>query len=92
MNAIDDDTRRLVVEAGFAAVNHGLSACATQVLEALPWLVPLPLPRAQSRALLLFGLGRRDEAFALLDSTDDIAARDLRRLLASAANAGTGRG
>jgi type III secretion system SsaH family protein len=90
MTPIDDSARRLVLEAGFAAVNHGLAAPAAVVLDALPWLVPQEAPRALSRALLLYGIGRGDEALALLSARDEDAARELGRLLRAGQRRGGG--
>lgn len=73
---------RLIVEAGFAAVNHGLRAELHDILAALPDWLDDPRQLAQCEAILLFGLGRRRAASARLESLPADDCQPLRVLLA----------
>ena len=73
---------RLVVEAGFAAVNQGLREEMHDILAALPDWIEEPTQLAQAEAVLLFGLGRRAAAAARLQTLDASDCSALRTLLA----------
>lgn len=73
---------RLIVEAGFAAVNHGLRAELHDILAALPDWLDDPSQLAQCEAILLFGLGRRRAASARLACLPAEECLPLRALLA----------
>lgn len=71
---------RLVVEAGFAAVGHGLRAEMHDILAALPDWLDDAEQLARCEATLLFGLGRRraaSERLARLGANDCAALRTL---------------
>lgn len=72
---------RLVVEAGFAAVNHGLRAEMRDILAALPDWIDDPVQLARIEAILLFGLGRRSAAAVRLTTLDATDCGVLRTLL-----------
>ncbi|MEO2215977.1 EscG/YscG/SsaH family type III secretion system needle protein co-chaperone [Chromobacterium vaccinii] len=72
---------RLVIEAGFAAVNHGLRAEMHDILAALPDWLDEPAQLARCEAVLLFGLGRRRAAAARLAALPDDDCAPLRALL-----------
>ncbi|EAA3660116.1 EscG/YscG/SsaH family type III secretion system needle protein co-chaperone [Salmonella enterica] len=72
---------RIIVEAGFAAVNYGLRAELNDILAALPDWLDDPLQLAQCEAILLFGLGRRRAARARLKRLPDEDCQPLRALL-----------
>ncbi|AXE30569.1 EscG/YscG/SsaH family type III secretion system needle protein co-chaperone [Chromobacterium phragmitis] len=72
---------RLALEAGFAAVNHGLRAEMEDILAALPDWLDDPEQRARTEAVLLFGLGRRRAAAARLAALPPDDCLPLRRLL-----------
>lgn len=73
---------RLIVEAGFAAVNLGLRTEMNDILAALPDWLDDPQQLARCEATLLFGLGRRRAASARLDDLPDDDCLPLRVLLA----------
>lgn len=59
--------RRLIVEAGLAAVNHGLYREAWAIHAALPTLIPDAHDRRAIEAVMLIGLGRIGSAARLLE-------------------------
>ncbi|MBT2869679.1 EscG/YscG/SsaH family type III secretion system needle protein co-chaperone [Chromobacterium violaceum] len=77
----DSQRVRLALEAGFAAVNHGLRAEMEDILAALPDWLDDPAQRASAEAVLLFGLGRRRAAAARLADLPPDDCLPLRRLL-----------
>ncbi|MCC7005731.1 MAG: EscG/YscG/SsaH family type III secretion system needle protein co-chaperone [Ottowia sp.] len=81
LNNLDADCRRLIVQAGLAAVNHGLYQDAEAILNALPLLVSDTLDCALLRACLLFGLNRVEEAMTYLDSLHNEQADALKAML-----------
>lgn len=76
------DVRRLVIEAGFAAMNLGMREEMKAILAALPDWIDDARQLARCEATLLFGLKRYKAAKAKLDTlpVEDCAA--LRALLA----------
>ncbi|MEX3956750.1 EscG/YscG/SsaH family type III secretion system needle protein co-chaperone [Trinickia sp. EG282A] len=78
---IERDIRRLVAEAGLAAVNHGLFAEAQAIRAALVDLVPAPDLRRLLEATILIGLGELEEAARLLENDASVEADTLRMLL-----------
>ncbi|WP_408296278.1 EscG/YscG/SsaH family type III secretion system needle protein co-chaperone [Paraburkholderia sp. RL17-373-BIF-A] len=72
---------RLVVEAGFAAVNHGLRVEMRDILSALPDMIDEPLQLARTESVLLFGLGHRRAAAARLATLEPTDCDVLRSLL-----------
>ncbi|MBJ7262943.1 MAG: EscG/YscG/SsaH family type III secretion system needle protein co-chaperone [Burkholderiaceae bacterium] len=61
---------RLVAEAGFAAVNHGLRAEMRDILSALPDWIDEPVQLARIEAIVLLGLGQRRAAARRLAAVD----------------------
>ncbi|MDN7673338.1 EscG/YscG/SsaH family type III secretion system needle protein co-chaperone [Burkholderia oklahomensis] len=82
MTALARDVRRLLVECGLAAVNHGLARHAWAIYDALPALVADPADRRLVEATMLIGLGRDGPAARLLASMPGPEAALLRGLLA----------
>ncbi|WP_082722434.1 EscG/YscG/SsaH family type III secretion system needle protein co-chaperone [Burkholderia mayonis] len=82
MTALAQDVRRLLVECGLAAVNHGLARHAWAIYDALPALIADPADRRLVEATMLIGLGRDGSAARLLASTPGPEAALLRGLLA----------
>ncbi|AWK13993.1 EscG/YscG/SsaH family type III secretion system needle protein co-chaperone [Candidatus Fukatsuia symbiotica] len=82
MTLLTQSCRQLVVEAALAGVNHGLFKESRTILEALPLLVPDPEVRLLCQAMLLFGLGERQQALQLLEKSQSADALALRQLLA----------
>ncbi|PTB18605.1 EscG/YscG/SsaH family type III secretion system needle protein co-chaperone [Trinickia symbiotica] len=78
---MESDIRRLVVQAGLAAVNHGLFAEAQAIRAALVDLVPAPDLRRLLEATILIGLGELEEAAHLLENDASAEAGTLRLLL-----------
>lgn len=74
---------RLIVEAGFAAINLGLRNEMHDILAALPEWLDDPEQRARCEALLLFGLGRPSAAQTRLATLPAEECLPLRTLLAS---------
>ncbi|WP_082728269.1 EscG/YscG/SsaH family type III secretion system needle protein co-chaperone [Burkholderia mayonis] len=85
MTALAQDVRRLLVECGLAAVNHGLARHAWAIYDALPALVADPADRRLVEATMLIGLGRDGSAARLLASMPGPEAALLRGLLAPSA-------
>ncbi|HTI18325.1 MAG TPA: EscG/YscG/SsaH family type III secretion system needle protein co-chaperone [Trinickia sp.] len=83
MKPIDDDTRRLIAEAGLAAINHGLLSEALAIREALPHLVAAPAPRRLLEAAMSIGLGTPEAAEQLLADDTSPEADVLRMLMRS---------
>ncbi|WDD90568.1 EscG/YscG/SsaH family type III secretion system needle protein co-chaperone (plasmid) [Burkholderia sp. FERM BP-3421] len=67
MSPLSADARRLIVEAGLAAVNHGLHREAWAIHAALPALIPDAHDRLALEAVMLIGLGRSGSAARLLE-------------------------
>ncbi|WP_063889467.1 MULTISPECIES: EscG/YscG/SsaH family type III secretion system needle protein co-chaperone [Burkholderia] len=84
MTALSQDARRLLVECGLAAVNHGLARHAWAIYDALPALVAATGDRRLVEATMLIGLGRDGCAARLLASMPGPDAALLRGLLAPA--------
>lgn len=61
---------RLVAEAGFAAVSHGLRAEMRDILAALPDWIDDPVQLARIEAIVLLGLGQRHAAARRLATVD----------------------
>lgn len=80
MNGLDEDVRRLIVEAGLVAVNHGLLAQAHAIRAAHGDLVDDPDLRKLLDAAMLIGLGARTSAERLLVGDASPEAQVLRRL------------
>lgn len=59
---LTEKERRLVVEAAFAGINHGLQRQVHAILPALPLLVEETSLRALCRAVLLAGLNESAQA------------------------------
>ncbi|MDM5065368.1 EscG/YscG/SsaH family type III secretion system needle protein co-chaperone [Aeromonas salmonicida] len=78
---LDDDTRRLVVEAGLAAVNNGLYPQAEAIRHALPLLSDNAQARAIVHAVMLIGLHDPDGAARVLHGDRSDAARLLHTLI-----------
>lgn len=72
---------RLIVEAGFAAVNLGLRNEMHDILLALPEWLDDPEQLARCEALLLFGLGRPSTALTRLATLPQDDCLPLRSLL-----------
>ncbi|MBC8642803.1 EscG/YscG/SsaH family type III secretion system needle protein co-chaperone [Caballeronia sp. EK] len=70
MRSPSPDVVRLIVETGFAAVNHGLRPEIRDILAAVPDLVNDSSQVARVEAILLFGLGHRRAAAARLTTLD----------------------
>jgi type III secretion system SsaH family protein len=81
MSAVESEIRRLIVEAGLVAVNHGFMGEAHAIREALPDLVAAPRLRDLIDAVMLIGLGEREEAARLLNGDASDEAETLRMLL-----------
>lgn len=81
MNALDREIRRLIAQAGLAAVNHGFIAEAQAIREALPDLVAAPRLCNLLDAAMLIGLGEHDKATRLLSGDESVEAETLRMLL-----------
>jgi len=81
----DAALRRLVLEAGFAAVNHGLRGEMRAILAALPDWLDDPELLAGSQAILLFGLGDRAGALRQFDGMDPSVCAPMRQWLRDAA-------
>ena len=75
------DIRRLVVEAGFAAVNLGLRHELRIILKALPGWIEDPVVLASCQATMLFGLNQPTDALAQLDGLPEEVCEELRSLL-----------
>lgn len=84
MTGLSREVRRLVAEAGLAAVNHGLYREAESIRLALPWLVEDDSARRILDASLLLGLGQTEAAMRRLDGDTSTEAGVLRRLLPGA--------
>jgi type III secretion system SsaH family protein len=67
MTLLSPEARRLIVEAGLAAVNHGLPREAWAIHAALPALIPDPRDRRALEVVMLVGLGRTGSAERLID-------------------------
>jgi type III secretion system SsaH family protein len=78
---MENHIRRLVVEAGLAAVNHGLLPEARAIHAALVDLVPAAEPRRLLEATMLIGLGEQEDAERLLENDTSVEADTLRMLL-----------
>lgn len=76
------DVQKLVIEAAFCAVNHGLRPEILDILPVLSDWVDEPELRTACEATLLFGLGRRKAARRCLASLPADACLPLRALLA----------
>jgi type III secretion system SsaH family protein len=85
MSMLPADARRLIVEAGLAAVNHGLQREAWAIHAALPVLIPDVHDRRAVEAVLLIGLGRTGSAARLIERASEPHARLLAPLLAPGA-------
>lgn len=81
MSAVDSEIRRLIAEAGLAAVNHGFISEARAIREALPDLVAAPRLRNLLDAAMLISLGEREEAARMLNGDESDEAETLRKLL-----------
>ncbi|MGQ5524535.1 DUF1039 domain-containing protein [Chitinimonas sp. PSY-7] len=75
------EIRRLVVEAGFAAVHLGLRHELRTILTALPGWIEDPVVLASCQATMLFGLNQPADALAQLDGLPDDVCAELRALL-----------
>ncbi len=62
MMLLTENERRLVVEAAFAGINHGLQRQVQAILPALPLLVADNSVQAVCRAVLLAGLNESEQA------------------------------
>jgi len=82
MKALDETLRRLVVEAGLVAVNHGLRPQALAIRDALGDLVAQPELLRLIDAAMLIGLGASDSAEQRLVGDASPEAQLLRRLAA----------
>nr|WP_232450523.1 EscG/YscG/SsaH family type III secretion system needle protein co-chaperone [Burkholderia ubonensis] len=76
------EARRLIVEAGIAAVNHGLYREAWAIHAALPALIPDAGDRCTVEAVMLIGLGRTGSAARLIKNVPTPYAEQLAPLLA----------
>lgn len=81
MMAFDKNVSRLIVQAGIAAINHGLLTEAKIVLAALDNLVDDLEQRSLLRALLLFGTQQEQAALRCLDSSPSDKASAFKDLL-----------
>lgn len=81
MTLLSDQERRLVVEAAFAGVNHGLLPQSRVILAALPLLVPDDTLCHLCQALLHAGLNEGSEAKQILSRIDLPQANTLSQLL-----------
>lgn len=77
-------TRQLIVTTAFAAVNHGLTRQAEQIVGAFPELIPEPETRAVCQALVLFGLSQPAAALHCLTTLMTPEAVQLRQLILEA--------
>jgi type III secretion system SsaH family protein len=77
-------TRKLIVTAAFAAMNHGLTTQAERIVAAFPELIPELETRAISQALVLFGLARPADALHCLTTFMSSEAVQLRQLIIEA--------
>lgn len=81
LETIDNTTKRLVVEAGIVAINHGLLKEAASILAALPYLISDQSARKTVAAILLLGLRRKADALAELEDEKTDEALALRCLI-----------
>ncbi|WP_080422694.1 EscG/YscG/SsaH family type III secretion system needle protein co-chaperone [Burkholderia ubonensis] len=81
MTALSAAARRLIVEAGLAAVNHGLHREAWAIHSALPALILDVRDRLAIEAVMMIGLGRSESAARLLERAGAQHARLLAPLL-----------
>lgn len=80
MSELDKETRRLIVQAGVAAANHGLFAEAKTILDALPLLVKDPESYALLSAVLLYGTGQMKKAAEILSPIQGVEAEQLKQI------------
>ena len=81
LDTINNTTKRLVVEAGIVAINHGLMKEAASILAALPYLISDQSTRKTIAAILLLGLKRKADALAELEGEQTDEALALRCLI-----------
>jgi type III secretion system SsaH family protein len=81
MMPLDKEVSRLIVQAGVAAINHGLLTEANVILDALDNLVDNLEHRSLLRAVLLFGTQQEQAAWRCLDNSTSDKANVLRDLL-----------
>jgi type III secretion system SsaH family protein len=82
MKNFDQNARRLLIQAAFAAANHRLAWQIEALYAILPDLVEDECDRQLCRAVMLSGLRRRDEALMQIAGRDDPEARAVRALIA----------
>lgn len=81
MMALNKHVNRLIVQAGVAAINHGLLTEAKIILDALDALVDDVEPRLLLRSVLLFGTQQEQAAWRCLDNSTSDKANFLKDLL-----------
>jgi type III secretion system SsaH family protein len=86
MKPLAQGARRLIVECGLAAVNHGLTHHAWTIHAALPELVTDPAARRLLEAMMMIGLGRDGSAARLLEGTPGPEGALLRQLIGTASD------
>lgn len=86
MISLDASLRRLIVETGLVAVNHGFITQAQTVLAALPHLSDNQQARTIIEATLLIGLGNNHAASVVLQGNLSSEAQLLCRLINQSAN------
>ncbi|QDQ25074.1 EscG/YscG/SsaH family type III secretion system needle protein co-chaperone [Chitinimonas arctica] len=81
MSTLTQEDRQLLVEAAFAAVNHGMQLEVSDLLNALPWLIEDMEDRAMSGAVLLWSIGKAGQALESLAGLDSAHALLLRAMI-----------
>jgi type III secretion system SsaH family protein len=82
MTHFDKETRRLLLQAAFTAVNYRLKRQVASLLIILPELVEDEADRRLCHALMLYGLDRKTEALGEISERTDPEARAVRALIA----------
>ncbi|NMP26474.1 EscG/YscG/SsaH family type III secretion system needle protein co-chaperone [Rahnella sp. SAP-1] len=86
MISLDASLRRLIVETGLVAVNHGFITQTQTILAALPHLSDNLQARTIIEATMLIGLGNNNAASVLLQGNVSSEAQLLRQLISQSAN------
>ncbi|WP_408485735.1 EscG/YscG/SsaH family type III secretion system needle protein co-chaperone [Paraburkholderia sediminicola] len=73
--------KKLVFQAAFAAVNHGLVDEIQRFIPVLPFVAASQAEAKLCEAFLLWSLGKRCDALSLLEGCVDADAHMLRRLI-----------
>jgi type III secretion system SsaH family protein len=81
MMLLELSLRRIIIEVGLTAVNHGFDIQAKVIREALPYLIENRQAHCIIEATLLIGLGENSSAISLLKNNFSKEADMLRKLL-----------